>query len=393
MFRPQYKDKKTGTLKKAKIWWYEFIFAGRPIRESAKTPSKTVAKEAEKRRRRELEEGFNGLGARRNDRIRPICELAESFLADYKLRQPRSATFAEHALRHIEQYLGDLMAVDMSYQIVMKYQTDRLSEGASPKTINDEVGFLLRLLNVSQAGAIRAQLKQQKRLKLKVDKRIGKAYSPEEKQAITGAAKQAPRSKSIHFVTMLAQHAGLRDKEIRTLQWNRLNLTTRIITVGQTKTDAGSGRTIPLNDDLFTAAIEYSKWYTSRFGSSQSDWYVFPFGKPRPNDPTRPQTSLKTAWRNVRKKAKVEGRFHDNRHTFVTDLAESGAGDQVIQDLAGHISKDMVKHYSHIRTEAKRRAVAALSKSVPTKEEPPPQPHAEISEGVLQELLQVTLVN
>jgi hypothetical protein len=28
--------------------------------------------------------------------------------------------------------------------------------------------------------------------------------------------------------------------------------------------------------------------------------------------------------------------------------------------MAGHVSKDMVKHYSHIRTEAKRRAVEKL---------------------------------
>lgn len=91
---------------------------------------------------------------------------------------------------------------------------------------------------------------------------------------------------------------------------------------------------------------------------------MFPFGKPSPSDPARPQTSLKTAWRNARAKAQVEGRFHDNRHTFITDLAESGVADQVIQDLAGHVSKDMVKHYSHIRTEAKRRAVEALVKPV-----------------------------
>jgi hypothetical protein len=29
-------------------------------------------------------------------------------------------------------------------------------------------------------------------------------------------------------------------------------------------------------------------------------------------------------------------------------------------DIAGHVSKRMLKHYSHIRMEAKRRAVAAL---------------------------------
>src|SRR5947207_1767815 len=44
---------------RGEIWWYEFNFARRRIRESAKTRSKTVAKQAEKNRRRELENGFN----------------------------------------------------------------------------------------------------------------------------------------------------------------------------------------------------------------------------------------------------------------------------------------------------------------------------------------------
>jgi len=120
--------------------------------------------------------------------------------------------------------------------------------------------------------------------------------------------------------------AGLRDKEIRTLQWARLDLAKRMITVGETKSDAGTGWTIPMNQELLFSATEYAKWCTGKFGDSKPDWNVFPFGKPSPQDPTRPQTSLKTAWRNVRADAKVEGRFHDNRHTFVTDLSESGAG-------------------------------------------------------------------
>jgi hypothetical protein len=34
------------------IWWYEFWFANRRVRESAKTASKTLAKAAEQQRRR-----------------------------------------------------------------------------------------------------------------------------------------------------------------------------------------------------------------------------------------------------------------------------------------------------------------------------------------------------
>ena len=106
--------------------------------------------------------------------------------------------------------------------------------------------------------------------------------------------------------------------------------------------------------------IEYSKWYTQRFGAIQPQWFVFPFGKPRPTDPTRPMVTLKTSWSNVRKAAKVTGRWHDNRHTLITDLAESGAGDETIRDIAGHVSKQMLKHYSHIRMDAKRRALESI---------------------------------
>jgi hypothetical protein len=62
----------------------------------------------------------------------------------------------------------------------------------------------------------------------------------------------------------------------------------------------------------------------------------------------------------VRTNAHVKGRWHDNRHTLITDLAESGAGDQTIMDIAGHVSKQMLKHYSYIRMEAKRHALEAI---------------------------------
>jgi hypothetical protein len=58
----------------------------------------------------------------------------------------------------------------------------------------------------------------------------------------------------------------------------------------------------------------------------------------------------------------VTGRWHDNRHTLITDLAESGAGDQTIMDIAGHVSKRMLRHYSHIRMEAKRTALESIVK-------------------------------
>ncbi len=46
------------------VWWFKFKFAGQEIRESAKTTSKTVARDAERARRRRLEESYNGVAKR-----------------------------------------------------------------------------------------------------------------------------------------------------------------------------------------------------------------------------------------------------------------------------------------------------------------------------------------
>jgi hypothetical protein len=127
--------------------------------------------------------------------------------------------------------------------------------------------------------------------------------------------------------------------------------------VGKSKSYAGVGRVIPLNDTVLAALQMHAAWYIRRFGECKPEWFVFPAGKSQPNDPTRPITTLRTAWTKMRDKAKVVGRWHDNRRTPVTELAESGAGDKAIVSTAGHVSRAMLSRYSHVRMEAKRRAL------------------------------------
>jgi hypothetical protein len=54
-------------------------------------------------------------------------------------------------------------------------------------------------------------------------------------------------------------------------------------------------------------------------------------------------------------------RFHDLRHTAITDLATDQNSDETIMSLAGHIDRRMMSHYSHIRRDAKRAAIMGLS--------------------------------
>jgi hypothetical protein len=59
-------------------------------------------------------------------------------------------------------------------------------------------------------------------------------------------------------------------------------------------------------------------------------------------------------------------RFHDLRHHAITELAESQASDQTIMAIAGHVSPKMLAHYSHVRLEAKRTELDALSSRKPS---------------------------
>jgi integrase len=370
--------------KRGDVWWYKFRFANQVVRESSKSPSKTVAREAEQRRRRELEEAYNNLSDRREQRIQTIKQIAADYLEDYELRH-RSTVFAEYAIGHLCRFLGSEMQADISDETVKQYQSSRLKEGAAPKTINEEVGFLLRFLR-DRGDAIRLKMRREKTLKLRTSQTIGKAYDPEQKAALLKAANigsvktgekasrknPGTRSPFIKPALALAFNAGLRDSEIRHLTWGQIDFEKRFLTVGKSKTDAGEGRTIPLNAELFTALTEHSTWYTNRFGTVQPEWYLFPAregkpepGKERPYVPSEPIRSLKSSWRNVKEKAGIKGRFHDMRHTLITELAENGAGDQTIMDIAGHVSRQMLARYSHIRMQAKREALEAVSTQGP----------------------------
>jgi integrase len=131
---------------------------------------------------------------------------------------------------------------------------------------------------------------------------------------------------------------------------------------------AGTGRIIPLNA---RAVAVLSQW-RGLFAGAVPDHYVFPHEKYglAGNDrklcayeiiPTEPMHRWKVAWESARKVANVACRFHDLRHTFISRLAESQASDSTVMALAGHVSRAMMERYSHIRMEAKRKAVEHLS--------------------------------
>ena len=112
--------------------------------------------------------------------------------------------------------------------------------------------------------------------------------------------------------------------------------------------------------------------WLSRFPDAVPDSFVFPFHQVGIGGDKRtvevydvdlacPMGSWRKAWLGACKKAGVRYRWHDLRHTFVSRLAESPSiSEQTIRALAGHVSRQMLEHYSHIRSHAKQAAIRCL---------------------------------
>lgn len=360
VFRRKRKDPRTGAVVEAPVWWYEFTFAGRRIRESAKTTRKTIAIEAEKQRRLQLEKRLAGIPEERiTDRIRSVSEVLKSYENGYRVNhRPKAVSVVVTQAKHLKRHLGGLLLPDVTQERILAYMAVRQKEKASGRTINIELGILARAMG----NTWRAFWPKVKKLDERTD--VGRALEAEQEKAILEAAHRN-RSRMIYPYLMTLVWTGMRADEARTLRWSQVDIEGREIRVGKAKTTAGAGRTIPMSTTLLLALQAHAGWIAGKLGPIQPEWHLFPLSnRIRPVDPLKPMTSFKTAWDTVRTEAKVQCRIHDLRHSFCTKLAEAGVPESTMLDIMGHVSAGMLRRYSHIRVKARREAIDAIENGV-----------------------------
>ncbi len=339
---------------KEKTWWYRFRFGGRIVHESARTQSKTVAREAEKQRRRQCEESWNQITRRT---LPPAFEKATTEWLKTREGQvaPNTLSIARVALKHVLPVFGSKLLCDVTPGDIAAYQQARLREGAQGRTINIETQTLRQVFKANKCWK---HLEDEIRL-LKERKNVGRALAPEEESRLLAECAKVDDS-ACYTATVLALNTTMCKDEIQKLRWSQVDLFQGVLIVGKGKTDARTGRAIPLNASAVRALADWGNGLPNR-----AEHYVFPWCESRHVDPTRPTKGWRTAGRNACKRAGLKVRFHDLRHTAITKLAESQASDQTIMSIAGHVSRAMLEHYSHIRMAAKRAALDSIATPLP----------------------------
>lgn len=357
-----------------KTWWYEFHFAGQKVRESAKTRSKEMARRAENQRRHELEESYHRLKKRTLPRMLSLA-ADEWLLLKRPTLAPRSVAIEEANLKHLLPTFGKVLITDIDGKDISRYQQHRLAEGASPKTINLEVGTIRAIL---RRNRLWAEIQPDVRMLPTLDD-IGQALTLEQEQKILEAC-SASRSRSLLPAVTLALNTCMRYSEVRLLRWKQVDFVARTITVGKSKSESGRGRAIPLNSRAY-AVLEF---WSSNFPDRKPTHYVFPserYGAAGDDfsacvyrtDPTKPIGRWKEAWEAARTRAGVQCRFHDLRHTGCTRMLEAGTPFPVLAALMGWspaTTVRMAKRYGHIGDGALRRAVESIATRTQTQGQP-----------------------
>lgn len=118
---------------------------GQRIRESTATRSKTLALKIEDKRRRALEEGAAGIKKRNPPQLLSVASDAWIASKEGKI-SARSVAIEKANLKHILPELGRKLVTDLEPKDISRYQKKRLEEGASPKTVNLEVGTIRAML-------------------------------------------------------------------------------------------------------------------------------------------------------------------------------------------------------------------------------------------------------
>lgn len=126
------------------IWWFRFRFLGRMIHESSHSRSKTVALQAERERRRQLEESWNNIKKRTMPPT--FGQAKQAWLEKHNSIDASTRETYKYALKHLAAFFGNDLVCDIYAEAVTAYQNHRIAQKAAGATINKEFSVLGSIL-------------------------------------------------------------------------------------------------------------------------------------------------------------------------------------------------------------------------------------------------------
>ncbi len=248
--------------------------------------------------------------------------------------------------KFLSERLGQYSLATLNSEIISDFRDKRLSEGKSNNTVRLELALLSHLYSVSiKEWGIGLTVNPVLNVrKPSPGKGRERRLKKDEEERLLRAARQQSNP-FVGWIIRLALHTAMRKGEIVSLVMDSVDMNKKTIFIRDTKNSLV--RTVPMSGSAFETMKEVMA-YQDRPDDTD---LVFP-GKPGKNGEKPKPYIINKAWVRALKIAEMDDfRFHDLRHEATSRLVEAGFSDQQVASITGHSSMQMLKRYTHLRSE------------------------------------------
>ena len=247
--------------------------------------------------------------------------------------------------KNLKIYLGQYALSMITPEIVAQYRDDRLEAGKSNNTIRLELALLSHVFTIAikewGIGLVYNPVLNIR--KPSPGKGRDRRLNADEEERLLKACDEHSNP-MFGWMVRLALYTAMRLGEIKSLTRKQVNLAKNTVTLFDTKNN--ETRTIPLTLKAREALIE-----ALNYPVRPIDTDLIFFGEPGRDGKRRPYTINKFWVQALERADIVDLRFHDLRHEATSRFVEAGLSDQEVSSITGHKSMQMLKRYTHLRTE------------------------------------------
>lgn len=326
------------------LWWMSVRLNGRRIQKSLETSDKKLAKAIEAKVRTEIVEG--SYFEKPIGREKTFSQLVAKFMMEHapKVSDSQQRSYATSS-KHLIKFFGKTDLLSISPKMISRYKVLRREAGLKPATINRELAMLSKAFNVA--------IMEWEWLTINPASRVPKEKEDNERDRWLTVDEEVSLLENspdwLRDIILFNLHTGLRQDELLSLTWDRVNMFRKTILIKETKN--GKPKTIPLNKTALGILESKAKVVSIR------SKIVFHSKSGTKID----KHNLRRGFVIAMEKAGIEDfTFHGLRHTFATRLAQSGVDLYKISKLLGHKDIKTTQRYSHHCPESLRDGVEIL---------------------------------
>ncbi len=230
-------------------------------------------------------------------------------------------------IRWLDRYLSGVPLVDINRAVVDAVTHKKIASGVANGTVNRMLALLRSVLRRACVDWEWVGVVPRVRLLREPVRRV--------RYLTSNQAERLLRELPAHLAEMAAFSlaTGLRKANVTGLQWSQVDVARRMAWVHPDQSKTRKAIAVPFNDDaLRVVALQVGKHPT----------HVFSFKGERIL-----QVST-AAWYKALKRAGIDDfRWHDLRHTWASWHVQNGTPLNVLQELGGWESAQMVRRYAH----------------------------------------------